>query len=141
MLFRSHDLDATYSVEEEAGRVSVILEARGGTAGGDEARNTAYRDGLTVLLERLGRAGRVIADAQVDSARTRDLTADERRIPMDAYPLRITDAAALAKALMRAQATVGREPGARGSGNSTRRIRLILEGVAEGMVVARELEG
>jgi SOS-response transcriptional repressor LexA len=134
------EVDATFSVEEAGGRISVIVEARGGTAGGEEARNTDYREGLGLILERLGRAGCRIVDAQVDSLRTRDLPVDERRIPMDGYPLVVTAPEELARALMRAQATVGREPGARGAGNSTRRIRLLLDGSAGGVEVTRVLE-
>jgi hypothetical protein len=54
--------------------------------------------------------------------------------------LMVTDPDDLARALMRSQANVGREPGARGAGNSTRRIRLLVEGAGGGAEVTRRLE-
>lgn len=135
------ELDATFSVEEVDGRVSVALEARGGTTGSDDARNTDYRAGLVLLLERLGRMGLRLADAEVDSARTRELPPEDRRIPMDGYPLALDDADSVARALMRGQAVIGREPGARGGGNTNRRIRLVVAGAATGADVMRGLVG
>jgi hypothetical protein len=134
------ELDATYSVEDHAGKVSVIIEARGGTAGGAAARNTEYRGGLELLLGRLGRANCRIVDAQVDSGPTRELAPEDRRIPMEGYPVTITDADALTKTLMRLAAAIGRAPGARGSGNSTKRLRLFVDG-GSGAEVVGWLEG
>lgn len=57
---------------------------------------------------------------------------EERRVlvPGQPYPLVIDDPAALGRNLGSGQARVGRAPGARGSGNRTRRIRLFLTGTS-----------
>ena len=46
------------------------------------------------------------------------------------YPLVIDNPAAVGRKLGAGQARVGRAPGARGSGNRTRRIRLFLTGMS-----------
>jgi superfamily II DNA or RNA helicase/diadenosine tetraphosphate (Ap4A) HIT family hydrolase/SOS-response transcriptional repressor LexA len=127
-------LDATYALEPLGDKVSLVFEARGGTSGTSSARNTQYAEGLGVLLERLGRHGAWIDDAQVESRDTLTLAPAARRMQLT-YPLRLDDVDAARRALTASQARVGREPGARGPGargpgNRTRRIRLVLGGVS-----------
>jgi hypothetical protein len=53
---------------------------------------------------------------------------NERRLDLStSYPVKIEDAPALRKALSGAQAKIGRQEGARGSGNRTKRLRLFIE--------------
>lgn len=56
--------------------MSVVIEARGGTAGSAGARNTAYAAGFELLLRRLKAARARIKDAVVDS-RARIIGASE----------------------------------------------------------------
>lgn len=121
-------LDATYSIEPVGDRLSIIFEARGGTAGSGGERNTEYVEGLRTLLERLGKHGVSLEDAFVESRDTLTLSPDERRIALT-YPLSLEDADAARRALSSGQAKIGRAPGAKGSGNSTRRIRLLVRGI------------
>jgi hypothetical protein len=121
-------LDARFAVEERAGVLSVIVESRGGTKGSPAARNMDYHAGVELLLARLRAAGAQLADALVESATTLDLPPDQRRLTIAErpYPLSIDDPAELRRALGREQARVGREESARGGGNQTKRIRLVL---------------
>jgi hypothetical protein len=121
--------------------VSIVVEARGGTAGTPDAVNTQYREGLLAVLEGLFAAGLRVANAEVDSTPTQGLTAEQRRIPMDDYPLTLADAAGTTAGLMRGQATVNRRPNARGGGNQTRRIRLVVEGHTDARALAAALVG
>jgi hypothetical protein len=87
-----------------------------------------------------------IADALVESAATQKLPIEQRRLTLEGedYPLRITDPASLRSKLGAAQSFVGRAANAKGSGNSTRRIRLFLAGERLGRdrgTLARLLSG
>ncbi len=79
-----------------------------------------------MILERLGKAGIRIADALVDSAQVARLSETERRLSLN-YPIVVEDADAMRRQLAGAMARVGREAGARGSGNREKRLRLVLE--------------
>ena len=125
-------IDASFIVEQRAGHMYVIVESRGGTKGTKDERNTEYAEGLDLLLSRLKRLDNRILDALVDSTSTRELPPEQRRLILNGepYPLTIDDASDLRRRLTRAAARVGREPGAKGAGNQTKRLRLILEGAA-----------
>jgi superfamily II DNA or RNA helicase/diadenosine tetraphosphate (Ap4A) HIT family hydrolase len=124
------EVDATFSVEPVGTGLSLVFESRGGTRGSKDERNTEYAEGLRLLLERLGTRGYRLADAQVISRETATLSSEELRLIVEEmpYPIRITDADAARRKLSSAIAKVGRAPGAKGAGNSTKRIRLWLEG-------------
>ncbi|MFZ5895561.1 MAG: hypothetical protein ACOY0T_31175 [Myxococcota bacterium] len=134
-------LDATFRVERIDGRVSVVVESRGGSRGSSESRNLDYAPGLEMLLARLGNRSAKILDAIVESRATQHLELADRRLQIDGrrYPITIDDAADLQRRLGAAQARVGREPGARGSGNRTKRLRLVLH-FAETVPSHSELE-
>jgi intein/homing endonuclease len=119
------ELDATFRVEPVGNRLSIVFEARGGTRGSKDARNADYDDGLQKILDRLKALGLSIEDALVDSRITAHLSPKDRRIPGD-YPLVLEDASAVRRRLRAGQQRVGRAAGARGAGNSTKRIRLIV---------------
>jgi len=94
------------------------------------------------LPERLRAAGLPLADAVVESRDTARLSHEERRLVLpQPYPVRIDDVAALKRAIGAAQARVGRQPGAKGSGNRTRRLRLFVATPMGAEALARTLEG
>lgn len=135
-------VDATFRVEPVGGTLSIVLESRGGTQGTGTARNTHYDRGLQLLLERLAAAGLPLADAVVESRDTARLSHEERRLELpQPYPVRIDDVATLKRAIGAAQARVGRQPGAKGSGNRTRRLRLFVATPMGAEALARTLEG
>jgi len=140
------EIDATFRVERIGDKVSVVFEARGGTTGEAGARNTQYNDGLETLLRRFKSQSMQITDALVESRETLDLPVEDRRILIQtgAYPIMIDDPGALRRDLGTAQAKVGRAVGAKGGGNQTRRIRLVvrqLQGRVEPRELARDLSG
>jgi hypothetical protein len=104
----------------------VVFESRGGTRGSDAERNADYAPGLELLLGRLRDAGLRIEDLLVESRDTASLPLDERRLRGKPYPIVIEDVTTVRKWMTAAQAKVGRAPGAKGAGNSTRRLRLIV---------------
>lgn len=124
------EVDATFFVEPVGSRLSIVLESRGGTRGTDAERNSEYAEGLRLLLERLATRGYAIADAQLISRDTAARPSDELRLIIDGmpYPIRITDVDGARRGLSRAMAGAGRAPGAKGSGNSTKRIRIWVDG-------------
>lgn len=121
-------LNSSFAVEETPAGLTVVIESRGGTRGEPDARNLDYGRGFELILRRLQEQGAAIVDATVDSRATQHLSADERRLAIEGkpYPITIEDAEDLQRRMGAAQARVGREPGARGSGNRTKRVRLVL---------------
>ncbi len=127
-------LDATFTVEVSGASIDVCFESKGGTAGTPSARNTDYNLGLQRLLERLAVLGARVTDAVVDSQSTRHVQVADRRLQIDGYPFdirlhEVRDFRALRIAMGRAQQQVGRKPGARGSGNPQKRVRITLAGL------------
>lgn len=123
------EVDATFHVDSRGGReASLVLESRGGS--GDKARNVEYNRGLRLLLGRLAALRVEVLDALVDSAHVREVPDDRRRLVLDvAFPIQLSghyDLDGLLKQIGAAQAEVGRAPGARGGGNRTKRLRLVL---------------
>lgn len=123
-------LDATYSVVPDGTRVALIMESRSGRTAGRPGRNADYNLALAILLERLGRFDAMLVDALVDSRITQMLgTPDaERRIVTGPIRLaQVADVEALRVQMGTAQAKVAQAPDATKGGNSTKRIRLILD--------------
>lgn len=130
-------VDATFFVERVGDALTIVVESRGGTKGSSTERNGQYSEGLELILERLGATGARLADALVESRDTAALSPTERRLDLGTpYPVKIEDASALRKTLSGAQAKIGRQEGARGSGNRTKRLRLFLEGGEIGTAAA-----
>jgi superfamily II DNA or RNA helicase/HKD family nuclease len=125
-------IDARFRIEPRPEGLSIVIEARGGTAGSKEQINSDYNAGLTAILERLKAAGLRLSDAVLDTNRTRDLSHEERRLQLGTrtYPVAIDDVDEVRKLIGGAQAKIGRRPGAKGAGNATRRVRLFVEGEA-----------
>lgn len=123
-------VDAAFRTEWRDSVLCILWESRGGTRGSSQARNTQYSEGLVILLKRLAQLQARVVDIQVDSSRTARLAADARRVelPGRAYPVSIDDPESLAKSIGAAQAQVARAPNALGSGNSTRRLCIEVEG-------------
>lgn len=126
---RGKEIDATFRVEPIGDRMSVVVEARGGTKGSGSEVNTEYGSGLMLILERLAKAKLRILDAIVDSDTSSKLSPEKRRLVLRdrTYPVAIDDPAALHTLIGRAQAQVGRAPDAKGNGNSTKRLRLVVD--------------
>jgi len=123
-------LDASFRVERVGDALTIVYESRGGTRGKPGAQNVDYGPGLELILERIGAAGLTIADVLVESRDTTQLSPEKRRLVVEdePFPITIVHAARLLKKIGAAQARVGRAPGARGSGNSTKRLRIFLSG-------------
>jgi hypothetical protein len=137
-------VDASFRVEPVGDSLSIVLESRGGARGSKGERNTEYTQGLLLLLERLRERGLRIADAAVESRDTMAVPVEERRLHLEShpYPFVIDNAEEVRRALSAAQANIGRAPGARGAGNSTKRIRVLLEANGLGAdELARLIEG
>ena len=123
---KGKEIDATFHVEEAAGRLSIVYHARGGT--GDNAINTRYAEGLRIILECLRLMNATVVDAVVDSKTAASLPWEERRLHSE-LPLRLRDLSdmdQLRRRLSHAAAQSGRASGARGSGNGTKRIRMFV---------------
>ena len=137
-------VDASFSVEPIGDRLTIVFESRGGTRGTAGERNTEYATGLTLLLERLKARGIVIRDAVVESRDTASTPAEKRLLNLTdrEYPFEIDDAESVRRAMTSAQAGIGRAPGARGSGNGTKRIRIYVDGASlSGEELAKIIEG
>jgi hypothetical protein len=118
------ELDATFSVGRNKEAEFVLVECRG------PDRNADYAAGLEALLHGLADLDASIEDVVIDSEDTRELPIDQRRpkLRSQSYPLRlraISDLAALRRDITGAAAATGRRPGAKGRGNSTKRLRLV----------------
>lgn len=125
------ELDAHFRVERVAGELAIAFESRGGTSGSSKAWNADYNRGLAVVLQRLAKLSAAITEVQLVSRPMLDRGAAERRLELPDHPgpIRLgpdTDCIALRRALGRAQAAAGRRPGAKGGGNQTKAIRLVV---------------
>jgi hypothetical protein len=125
-------LDATFQIEQTGTSLSVVFFSRGGTKGSAEQRNSQYNQGLELLLERMARLRLQLNEVLIDTQKVNDLlSADQRRLALEGrpYPIALADELSipeLRKLIGKAQAQVGRAPGAKGSGNSTKQIRLVV---------------
>lgn len=123
-------IDAAFDVSASGDDFRVTLHARYGKRNPSQRSNADYVLGLRLVLDRLASLGAVLIDAYVDSREVQALSLDERRLGLDwPYPVQVdaVPTQALASAICRAQSGVGRRPGARGTGNQTRRAALIVE--------------
>jgi hypothetical protein len=107
------------------GEPTLVFHSRGA------GRNNEYTPGLRVVFERLAAANVKIVRIIVDSGDTRSLPLAARTLalPDVPYPVEVAshDVAKLVGVIGRAAAAIGRKPGAKGSGNSTKRLRLWLD--------------
>jgi len=127
-------LDASFCLGRGVNEEFVIVESRG------PDRNTDYRAGLEQILAGLGEEDIPIVDAFVDSSKTRAAGQQRQSLELHGrrYPIRVAgwnDAAAVAQDLGRAAAATGREAGAAGYGNPTKRLRLVID-MPEGVSLA-----
>lgn len=129
---QGRELDATFSIEDtDDGIVRLVLESRGGAAGGPGARNMDYAPALELLLRRLGRRRAVLQDVEVFSSVTSTWVPEMRKITAPSFPFplpleEVKDFARLRNELGRASAALGRAPGQSG-GNPTKRLRFFLD--------------
>ena len=129
------EMRAEFEVERTAEGWGVTLLSRGGTKGTSSERNPDYLEGLALLLERLGELSAAIIRIRVDSDRLHALAPADRTLALT-FPIPLSpevDSAGLAARISSAQKAVGRAPGASGSGNGTKRIRIdvLLDGASD----------
>ena len=126
-------IKAQFSVESAGGETSIVVESRGGSIGAPNERNAQYSLGVELLLGRLAEKDCILVDAVVDTRATHrmSLSREQRRLNVGSYPvnLRSVDLASFRNVLCRAQRIIGRRPGATGSGNNTKRMRLYVSGL------------
>ena len=119
------EIDATFSVERLASDIfSICFESRSGGTNTSNARNTQYRKGLDVLLQRLADIDATITSIALTS-RQGDLT--ELKLSKHPYPWTMRNVGSiydLNMELGRVQADTNRQPNAKGSGDRTKRIRI-----------------
>jgi hypothetical protein len=128
---RTEGIDAEFHLESHIGDTAsfdIILKSRGGKIGSSSARNPEYNQGLEEILSRLSLVNVHILNIEVDSAITRSMPPEQRRLELD-FPIslrQISDFGDLRRKIGRAQTSIGREPGTRSSssGNSTKQIRI-----------------
>jgi len=120
-------LDAEYTAQADGPHVAVIVSSRAGPSGSRPPQNPDYNPALTLLPERLGQLGAVLAGALVDSRHTRALGLPESERRLIEAPVRLAaepDMNALRLKMAAAQARIGQAPGAAKGGNTTKRVRL-----------------
>ncbi len=127
-------LDAEFQSTPTRSGFDIVMESRGGSTKHRPPRNPDYNKVLRLLLERVSRVNAVIRRAAVESTRTEKLPDSVRTIASDRlkYPIALRqemDFESLRLDLTKPQAAIGRLPGARGSGNMSKRIRISFEWV------------
>jgi superfamily II DNA or RNA helicase/diadenosine tetraphosphate (Ap4A) HIT family hydrolase/HKD family nuclease len=127
------EIDATFSVESTAGiATSVVIESAGGAAKSGNSRNHQYVKGVDLILQRLAGLGAQIVDAYIETGATSQLPVSDRRLIAGddrGFPVvlaEVEDLKELSRSLIGSQNKVGRQPGAKGSGNARKRFRMIL---------------
>lgn len=121
------ELDAHFALERSEVGYALTYGARWGGRGAASVGNSQYGLGLRLLLSRIATLGGILLEVRLDSSRVKDLPDDMRVLDLGTpYPIAVRehDPEELRLRIGRAQAGIGRAPGARGSGNSTRRIQL-----------------
>jgi len=136
------DIDATFDCEDFEGEPTIVFHARSG----QPVKNRDYGPGLEVLLARLGRSNVQITRIAVESRDTRVRPLKERILQIDGfdYPINVSaveDLKELRTRIGRTAATTGRERGAKGSGNSTKRLRIWVDRPVEEEPLARDSAG
>lgn len=114
-------LDSHFDLNEN----QIIVHSRGGVK--QAGTNTDYGKGLRLILSRIHDAGLKVTDAWVDSSTVQGLSITDRRI-IDVDHVS-DDPSTLFTELSRRMKAVGRDVGLKpDGGNSTKRIRLVIEG-------------
>ncbi len=120
-------VDAQVLVEELDGESTVVVLSRGA------GRNNQYSQGVEILLERLGKLGGKVERIAVESGATTTLNLEGRTVEIEGFTYPIdpagTEPKRLRIAIGTAVAAIGRAPGAKGSGNANKRIRIWVSGV------------
>lgn len=125
---------ATYYLHTSSGTTELIYKARGGSIGAPNEQNADYNQGMDILLARMAACNIVLTDALLDTKVTQqlNLTPEQRRLVTTfPFPIKLAAVADLRRLrveLCTAQRAIGRQPGARGIGSNTKRIRLIFGG-------------
>ena len=110
-------LDAQVSLEASGDVHELVIESRG------PGRNTDYIPAFRLLLERMAAASAELLSAELATNEAQgELEVPKRRWPIWLKPAE--DVGQLASALTKSAAAAGRAPGARGSGNPTKRLRV-----------------
>ncbi|NML85777.1 HNH endonuclease [Polaromonas sp.] len=113
-------IDAHYEFES----TSIVVHSRGGKKG-IGGKNTEYRKGLGLLLERLRSCDALIANVHIDTNKLTGLPTEQKVVAADKdlqQPINV-----LLEILAKRMKVVGQNEGAKG-GNSTRRLRINITG-------------
>jgi superfamily II DNA or RNA helicase/diadenosine tetraphosphate (Ap4A) HIT family hydrolase/HKD family nuclease len=120
-------VEARMLVEELDGAATVVVMSRG------DGRNNQYTEGVELLLARLAKLGGRIERIAVESGATTTMDLQGRTVIMGGldYPIdpASTSPRKLRLAIGKAVAGIGRGPGATGSGQPNKRIRIWVVGV------------
>lgn len=114
------EVNARFDVEEHGGVPHVVFHSRGGA----DDRNTEYGKGLVLLLQRLRKSGLGVERVELSSTQARLMSLADRTLAVDVSDLSAPDR--VAAAVGQAAAKAGRKPGAKGSGNNTKQLRIVL---------------
>ena len=122
------EIDATVSISHDSDKqaAAVIFHARG------PGLNTEYAEGLQILIERVRTLGTIRG---VEIASRPALMLPQRKRILLRGDFSDLDADAARRLIMSEAAKWGRPDGAKGSGNSTKRIKISIEWSPRGRVV------
>lgn len=117
---RMEKIDAAFTLQGTGKAFVVIVHARGGDL------NTEYAKGLTAILGVLKTLRACLVQANVVSATPATVPIGDRQILDAPIDLETIDPEPFRRQLCRRPAKAGRRPGAKGTGNGTKRICLRL---------------
>lgn len=122
------ELDARFFVQMVDRHPTVVIESSGA---GKASRNPDYDEALQLILQRLKDAQAVLQRVEVDSSYAADLAPGERLVRIVGYQVPVVlsvveDVEHLRKKIAGGAAKTARKPGAKGSGNPRKRLRLFL---------------
>ena len=135
----STTLDASFEVVGGVDRpLSIVFESRG------SGRNRDYAPALTLVLARLSTVRASLISVHLERAHNEDRPEAERIVVPEglSFPIdlaTVDDFEDLRRRISSAQAALGREPGATGPGNGTKRIRMTLGGLDIDPVQLRDI--
>jgi hypothetical protein len=110
-------LDAEVSLLSTGDALGLVIESRG------PDRNTDYIPAFELLLKRLAENNAELISVELATRQVqKPLSVPHRRFPIQLQASEGTGT--LATALRNAAAAAGREPGAKGKGNATKRLRI-----------------
>jgi hypothetical protein len=114
---RGRKLDAEVSLQAAGDALEIVIESRGG------GRNNDYIPAFELLLKRLAENNAELLSVELATRQVqKPLIVPRRRLPIQLKASE--DTSALATLLRNAAAAAGREPGAKGMGNATKRLRI-----------------